>query len=451
MKLKLKWNGESFFYLCYIILLYILAIEIWPLNNSDEFRMYQYILDINEAKLIFSIICSVIIWLFISQKYYAIKNFTHQAILLLIILYFLPGIVMAGALNFEWKYMIQYMLYFLVLMIADRFFLYPKHLFPELTKDSIKIARIVIIIVSLLYPFYMARVYSKSFSLTELMLTLNDPYGARMAARDVNIFWFILAIEYAEVYFDAILITHFIKTKRKALAIAFIVVGLFYFILQGNRQFVLFVILGIVFGFLNPNKKIIAISFLSILAIQFVEFYVIHNFNIVGPITNVYRRFCLVPNKISSQYFDYFQINQPDYLRGVFTRICSLLNLESPYGNNQIGFIIGNAYYGWAMNANNGLFGGAYFEFGDLGFIIDPVMFVLILRLIEKILYRADQSIKFITAIVFITIAINQQVIWAQSIKPGQYLLFLLYLLIFFNSRDPEKEGAIQDANGISQ
>lgn len=401
--------------------------------------MYKYLLDINDAKLLFSIVCAIIMWWFINSKYYIVDNFSHQVILLLILLYFLPGIVMGGVLNFEWSYMIQFMLYFIVLVIADKLTPYPKKCFNEFTKNSAIIAQEIIIVVSLLYPLFMARVYSKSFSLTELLLTLNDPYGARTASKEMNISWVILAIEYAGIYFDAVLITHFIKSKKKVLAVAFVIVGLFYFILQGNRQFVLFVIFGLLFGFLQPNKKVIAYAFLALLAIQLGECFLIHDDNTIGPITNVFRRFSLVPNKISSQYFDYFQFNQPDLLRGVFTRISSLLGIESQYGNNQIGYIIGNRYYGWAMNANNGLFGGAYFEFGDFGFLIDPIMFVIILRLIEKILYRADNSIKFITSIVFITISINQQVIWAQSIRPGQYLLFLLFLLLFFNSKVPEK------------
>ncbi len=442
---KLRLKTESLCYLLYVILLYVLAIAIWPLNHSEEFLMYSFALDIDEVKLVFSIICALIIWLFVNAKYYSVSNFSNQVILLLIVLYFLPGIVMAGVLNFEWGYLIQYMLYFIVLVISDYLFFYPKHYFPEFDHKSVKIVKNIVIIISLLYPFYMARIYSKSFSIAELVLTLSDPYGARTASKEMNVSWVILAIEYASIYMDVVLITHFIKEKKKILAAAFVIVGLFYFLLQGNRQFVLLVILGVLFGFLKPSKKVIAFSFLGMLAVQLLEYYIIQDINAIGPITNVFRRFSLVPNKISAQYYDFFQQHEPDLLRGIFTRISSLLNIESPYGNNQIGYIIGNTYYGWAMNANNGLFGGAYLEFGNLGFIIDPIMLLLLLRLYEKVLYRSNESIRFITAIVFVTIVINQQVVWAQSIRPTQYMLFWLLLLLFFNSKEQDSEGSLRN------
>lgn len=107
-----------------------------------------------------------------------------------------------------------------------------------------------------------------------------------------------------------------------------------------------------------------------------------------------------------------------------------MLGVKSEYGSN-VGYIIGSTYYGWRMNANNGMFGGALFEFGKLGILIDPIMFVLVLRLIEKILFKSDKELKFIIAAVYASLAINLTTIWAGMFRLTPTLLFILSCMVF--------------------
>lgn len=112
--LRFKLKIESLCYIGYVILLYVLAIAIWSHNQSEEFQIYKYVVDINGTKLAISIVCSLIMLVFVNQKYFSVDSFTNQVLLLLILLYFLPGIALAGILNNDWNYIIQYFLYFLI-------------------------------------------------------------------------------------------------------------------------------------------------------------------------------------------------------------------------------------------------------------------------------------------------------------------------------------------------
>ena len=91
------------------------------------------------------------------------------------------------------------------------------------------------------------------------------------------------------------------------------------------------------------------------------------------------------------------------------------------------------------MYANTGMFGGAYFEFGVWGILIDTLMFVLALRIVEKILYRAEFDYKFMFAIIWASLAINSPAIWSGCFKFSQYSLLLLSLLFFFNGQEQEE------------
>lgn len=436
-KLPLRLNWVTFGYLFYMILLYVLSIYIWSQNRSEEFLTYNYLVNIDEAKLIVSIILSITMWYIVTLKYYKADNFSTQVMLLLILLYFMPGVVLSGVLNFEWTYLIEYYMYFVVMIVADKLVGKPKGPFFAFENKSLVFLQKFLIIISLLLPFFFAFYFRSSFSISEIILTLNDPYGTRIAAREANTRWLILAIEYWGAYFSCFMITYSLKNKKIALAVAYILCELFYFTLQGNRIFVFYIGIAIVLGVFKCNNRILTTGFVVLLLAQLIEHLLIPDPTSVGLITNIFRRFCVVPNIISTQYFDFFKTHSPDWLTGTFTGLFGLLGIKSKYGSN-VGYLIGSTYYGWRMNANNGLFGGALFEFGTLGIFIDSIMFVLVLRLIEKLMFNSDRELKLITATVYASLAINLTTIWAGMFRLTPTLLFILSCMVFCHNYNGE-------------
>lgn len=432
--ISLKLKKGMWAYFLYAVLLYFLAVFLWPKIDADEFIIYHYTKDFHWAKFIVSIFFSLSLLIIISTYYYTAQKVADKIMVLLSMLYFLPGFAISGVVNFEWSYMIAFFMYYIALVFFDRIISDAKKPLKTFNHKSTQILKISLIALAIIFPFYLVRVFGKSLSLSNIILTLNDPYGIRKAATELNVHWMIIMIEKWGCYFGCVMITYFLRKKKYVLGSIFVIIGFFYFILQGNRIFLFFVGIAIALGFLNIKRNNIKYVFLGIAAALVLEFY-LYPTDTLGLVTNVFRRFSLVPNLASTSYFDYFQTAEHDWLRDIFTGIAGFLGVESPHGYN-INNIIGERYYGFRMYVNNGLFGGAYYEFGLFGIIIDTTMFVLIMRVIEKVLMRAEENCKWVFAVVFSTLAINEHVIWAYCLKISYILMLLLSFLLFFNSED---------------
>lgn len=432
---KIKNHRVAAFYLLYIISLYVLLTFIYTKNTSTELVFYKYIEDFNAWKYIFSIVLCILILTVLLKRYSKIRTFSEQSILLLSLLYFIPGIAMSGILNFEWSYIFQYCLYYSVLIIADKLFHNPNKPLRIFKPASNYYLRAFFIVLSIIVPVFLLNYYGNTFSFDTVVKTLNDPYGMRMSARQNNTRWLIIAIEYWAVYFSCFMITYSLKHKKYAVAVFYSVLELYYFTIQGNRSFVFFLGLAIALGLFKINKYTLSISFLAICVAQIIEYYVIGDNSAIGLFSNIFRRFAIVPNIISTQYFEFFSKNDPDWLAAIFTNIASLFGVDSPYKYG-VGFAVGSAFYGGGMNANNGLFGGAYFEFGNLAWLIDPIMFVLSLRLIEKLTIESDEEIKLIIAIIYCTLAINAESIWNNFFRISYILIFFITIAFFCKSEE---------------
>ncbi len=425
---------NTLFYALYIVVLYLLALLVWPYIDVKEFHMYHYNLDVDLSKFVSSIFMAFFLLIPICRKYSRLEFFSDQVIMLLLLFYFLPGIVISGVLNFERTYQIQYFLYCIALLFFDAIIGCSEK--KIISFDSLKFdfVRTCIIIISFVYPFFLIKIFGKSLSISEIILTLNDPYGVRSASKELNVNWVILTVEYWLSYFSFIMITYYLKKKKYWLAVMFTMCGLFYFILQGKRIFFFFIVVAICLGIFKVSRKYLKYVFLGTVLIQVVEIFSSASTGL-GMITNIFRRYALVPNIISTSYFDFFQNAEHDWLRGTFTHFFGLLGLESPYGY-EINTLIGQKYYGFGMYANTGLFGGGYYEFGTFCIVVDTIMFVFVLRIIEKILSKAQYDHKLMFAIIWASLSINAPAIWSGCFKFSQYSLLLLSLFFFFNRKE---------------
>ncbi|SEG16780.1 hypothetical protein SAMN02910276_02063 [Butyrivibrio sp. Su6] len=416
-------------YFVYLILLFVLALFIWPQYKCVEFTTYKYVVSINIPKLLFSLILSLIIWYIFIRRYYIVLDFSGQVLQLLVLLYYMPGIVIAGALNFEWIYILKYFAYFLVMIIADNIIRFPKRPLFIIKVDGLFYLKRFVVICSFILPLFLTLYFSRSFSASTFISMVKNPYGVRIAARGLNTRWAILALEYWGAYFSCFMVTYSLKKRKWGLAVAYFVFILFYFTLQGNRIFVFYLGMAVILGFYEINSLKLCMCYMFLLVAQVLEFRLFDINNTVGIITNIFRRYSIVPNIIASQYYDFFKTHPSDWLTDVYVDLLSIFDIHSQYNN--IGFVIGKTYYGWEMSANNGLFGGAIYEFGMLGIIIDPIMFVLILRLIEKLLFRLGKELKFIVAVIYASQAINQTTIWTGMLRLTPMLLFILSVMPF--------------------
>lgn len=428
-------------YFLYTVFVFVLAHCIWPNYQSRFFLIYQYVLDANFDKTLICFLLAFIMFCVINNDYTSGDTFSEKTILFLTTLYFIPGLAICSALNIDWDYIAVYVAYFIVLVIADSVIGHPTKAPVPINEGRAKIVLPALIAVCVLYPFVLMAVYDKGFSFENVIQTLNDPYEIRAQAREQGVSWAFLLLENWGVYFGALMITYTLKKKKFWLSVVFIIIQLFYFSLQGNRIFLFIAGIAIVLGVGKLTDKRVAVVLLGLIIAQFVEFFLFQGAEDLGIVTNIFRRFTLVPNIISPKYYDFFTVNTPDFLRGHFETISRLLGLESQYGFD-VGYVIGKQYFNMEINANTGMVGGAFFEFGYWGIIIDPIMTILSLRLFEKVLMRAEKHYSALIAFIYTALAINSWALWSQCIRISYMVLFIISIYLLFNTektvRTPE-------------
>ena len=430
-------GSKYFLYIVYVAFVFVLAYSIWPKYEATQFSAYHYVLDFHLGKLILGIGLALFLSYTVYKRFSTDISFSGRTILLLSMLYFIPGIAISCALNFDWGYLLAYLVYYYVMVLADRFIGKPRKAPIKVKEGQAKIIFWILIIVALLYPVVMASIYNRSFSIANFLLTFDDPYGMRAQAREKGISWAFLLIENWGVYFGALLITYSLKRKNTILAVAFILVEAFYFSLQGNRIYIFITGIAILLGIFKLKEEHLPHIFIGLLGVQILEFLLFHNLHNVGFVMNVFRRFSIVPNIISTKYYEFFLTEVPDFLRDYFPNISRLFGTSSPYGVN-VGYTIGQQFFGMYLNANTGLVGGAFFEFGFLGVIIDPIMLVLSFRIFEKVLFSAENEITMITALIYASLAINSWSLWAQCIRISYVPLLIISIYIMVNREDYE-------------
>lgn len=432
---QLQLTNLSLCYFVYIVLLYVFLTFFLTKNTSSPMQTISFALDFNFTKYIVSIFLVLTMWYCVVTKYHKMRSFSEQVILLIILLYFIPGVALSGIRNFEWSYIILYYLYFLALVFFDSILAYPKREFPQLKEITRNWISKLVVVISFASIVFLVWYYGRSFSWSLLLETLIDPYSSRMAAREAQTPWAIMFIEYWASYFCCYMISRSFRKKQYILAGAYVVCELILFTLRGNRSYVFYAIFGVLLGFSNINKKKIALVMPLIMALPIIEFFVINNNTELGPITNILRRYSVDPNILGTQYFEYFSVHPHDWLKGTFSSISNFFGFESQYGMN-VGYIIGKAYYGWSMYANTGLFGGAYYEFGISGIFIDTLLIIVSLRIFEKVLYKVDNSLKFTVAFVYSLLVINTTAVWANCFRITPILIYLISLYVMCGNDD---------------
>ena len=413
--------------LVYALLLHILNIVYFKNTFLYSSRGQLFIYNFNSVKYIFCIFETVII------SHYTVKkvecdDLTEMIMLLLNMLYFIPGTVQQAVTDAQWPYMLLFFLFwcgmeFWLSVIKPRSESRLGRLFT--TKNpNIYLGFLVILCVAI--AVFMHLYMNRGISITTLMETVNDVYGTRAAAKEQSVHWILLNLEYWAAYFCVILISYYTEKKKYLSTLGLLLVEVAFFVLQGNRilMFLAFAAIGI--SMLKVDNKKMILGLLIIAAVMIVE----NAATTQGSLTNVFRRFSVVPNRLSEQYFDYFRTHEPDLLRSKYSRIFRFFGISSPYISPSIGIRIGMEYYGTMMNANNGMVGGSIFAFKFAAPIVSTFGYICAFRLFEGASYGLKNTKAIpVFALMLTSLAINAPTFLASIFSLSYFLLLYLSMI----------------------
>lgn len=423
-------SGRHYIFFCiYVFIIHILTLHLFAksLETSENGMLFLY--DFRIEKYVFCVL-ETLCFLYALFKHFKKRSFLDICFIFLLLLYFVPGAVQQAATNSAWDYMIFFFFFWVLMEIWGT-------ILRKKEKESI-ISYVPVLHVDKWFIYFtigsiisaigLLALFHKSLSYGYLVLVLSDVYEVRADATSSNIHWVFSNIEYWAAYFSVIGTAYFASKKKWLLVAVLVLVNLSLFILEAYRMFIFLEIIALFIGLLKIDTNKLPSIFFVFSILFWVELTLYEE----GLVFNdVFRRFSVVPNRISEFYYDYFKTHEPDYLRVAYSRFSSLLGYPSPYEKESIGHIISNYYIGVDGGMNNGLVGGGVFAFGAASLFITTFGYTFVYNIFGRYIKKINNnSITIITAFFMVSLSANLPYFLANLFSLSYLLLLFLTFLI---------------------
>ncbi|WP_300386693.1 hypothetical protein [Clostridium sp.] len=319
-------------------------------------------------------------------------------ILLLNLIYFIPGCTLYALADLSDIYFLWFSLYWITLMICERMF----PIIPiKIKKGKFKNLIFYFIVILIVIVTIFITGYYNGFN---FHFGLSDVYTLRLDQRAMNLPVIVGYIQPLAAVVLPVAFVYFLIEKRVFLSILLILTQLLLFSFGGSKfTFFAIVIAYLSYLFYNKTKDkyiIWGLIVLNIMAI--VEAYFNNHISYIASYVQIRNFF--TTNLLSFQYYDFFEKNEFLLLRA---SILNKLSFKNPYGVS-IPRLIGLTYYGsFENNANNGLVGDAFSNFGWVGIVIYPLIIVLLLRVLDSCSKGIDAKVLVSVCIIYAMLLTN--------------------------------------------
>ncbi len=336
--------------------------------------------------------------------------------------------VYAGILSSD--LIMSFCLYWIVLLCLQKLLLkVPVSRFPKLKISNFVLderAVRTIGILSILLVFYISFVYTGF----RLHFSLMDVYDLRLEARGFGMPTVLTYLFSWTKAVNPILMAYCLIKKYYAVAFLFFFSQIVSFGIDGAKApFLMTFVIFLVILFLKDKittdkiKNMILCGFITLAIISYAEYLL---FNTCTISTLFIRRILFVPRYLDYCYFDFFLDNEPDFFRSSFLRHLGFVSPYSELGRG-ISFIIGAQYFNRPeMNCNNGFFSDAITNLGTYGVLIMPVLYIIVLRFLDKSTLNLNRRLVF-TPISFFALSINSSFIFTSLLTHGFFVLLLIF------------------------
>ena len=261
-----------------------------------------------------------------------------------------------------------------------------KFVHPRLFSIIIILCALIITILSGIYTGF------------RISLSLDEFYEYRAAAREYAVptvlrylfSWAIIGLNIG--------LSYCIINKKKLLTILVVLANLFAFSYNGKKSvlFILLVIIYVSLFYKDKQLKKIPYAFLGLTVLGYIEMICRSGESFIAK--HFIRRLLFVPPFLGTLYYDFFSTHELDFLRASVLR---RIGFDSPYGS--IPRFMGEVYFKnvgiLAMNANTGLCGDAFSNFGFWSLLIAPLVIVITFKILELCAKNLNNKIKMVASI----------------------------------------------------
>lgn len=412
-------NRYNFTTVTFVILLYKFLLDyIYKYLISPLFSYTTLTYDFNSLKYLSSIIVITLFSFFIK---YFLNNFkpSHIIILCFYILYFIPFNSIYALANLSTNFYIYGIIFFLLISIysifLDKFKIKLK--LPKNSKNIfLLITCVIVFLILFLIIFYNGLGVGVSFS---------EIYDVRLAVREMNVssLYGYLKSFGSKLVLILLLVSLIKKNLSYVLIFTYIQLMIFSFGALKSDLFNL-VIVYLIYFFYNDKYRKWIIYGLVLLNVFAILEYLFFDTIIISSIFQ--RRVLFIPPRLSFQYYDFFSQNELLYLRDSFLRFFGYVSPYSEKASYLLGYIIDGDPN---SNANTGLCGDDFSQFGWMSLLIYPFLMAFIFKLYDLVSRGIDYRIVLYISITYALSFISGS--FFMILITNGFLLILIYLYFY--------------------
>lgn len=348
------------------------------------------------------------------------RLFSDCIVVLVSIMYLFPVCVLFAFSNNDVEYFLFVLLYFMFLNFFNEFVNVSDKKISVRSKANLFYGAFIIL-------GFMMIVISGAYTGFRISLDLSDVYEYRMEAREYAMPFFLRYPFSWTVYILPVGLMCSLVKGKKLLSVYLCFCQILCFSFNGKKTVLFSLILVLLINLLYRKSKNLDLltpyAFFSLGALSFVE--VMAKGSEAFLAKAFIRRMMFVPAYLGSIYYDFFKHNELDYLRSSFLRY---FGFTSPYVDS-IPRTIGRVYFNAPeMNANTGLCGDAFSNFGWLGVVIYPFLIILLVKVLDKYMSNVEIQVKFIVMILLSYMFLNGSY-FKLLLTNGIFILLLILIM----------------------
>lgn len=378
-------NKFDFLSVMFWLILYRLILDLLYINwISPNFSYYGFNYSPSENCILFSWLGTVVFGVLVNDLLKK-DSATNNVLIFFVLLYYYPLTSLFAYQNNNLSYYFYASSYFLFLMIYNKIVSLPKIVQIQKGNEFIFDVSIFIIgLIMILISGYFTG-FRISFDLSEYYVFRDEVIMYRLPSIVSYLFFWGMKI-------IPIGLCYAIVEKKKWLVIFCIFAQILGFSFNGKKSvfFMLFLVLGIsVFYKDRYRKKLPFIFCISSLVSLFESLINGENSFLVK---HFIRRLMYVPAYLGEKYYEFFSNNEFDYWRSSILR---RLDFKSPYIDG-IPTTMGYYVYGNNANANTGLCGDAFANFGWFSLLFYPLILIIAFKIMDQLLDNIDSRISMV-------------------------------------------------------
>lgn len=312
---------------------------------------------------------------------------------LLYLLSFVPFTTMVYAGAFIEELVLANFILWIVMLSAELFSLESDiKPFPTLKLGSFRLDDRLILMIGCITS---AGVVYVSWRYTNFRLwwDLTDVYGIRLEARGYNLSFFLTYVMWSGRLIHPFLMVYLFVKRRYLLSLMIFGVQILSFGIAAHKS-----------EFFMPYALALMLWFRSKMTGRTLKYFLVTVFMLFTLIVIIYTKYSddrfvmqlfasrllFTPNRLQICYYDYLVTKEQtlEYMRsGTLLYFMKPFGIEHPYGTDYKGLarIIGNLYMlNPKNNANNGMLSDAVIQFGRAGILVIPVIWVFIMRMLDR-------------------------------------------------------------------